>query len=102
VNCRVADPDRVRLTGDTVVADIDIVTASGQTNTCARTQCDVAVAGRVFKKRKRSIGRVSGAGSVTQKGSGASGRVFVCGIGKECAGAKGCVEVAVQDAQARI
>jgi hypothetical protein len=101
VNCWIANPDRVRLTCYTVVADVDIVTASGQTDTCTRTQCDVAVAGDVAKKRKRSSGRVPGAGRVTQKGPSASSRVFVCRVDKERPGPGRCVEVAFSIAPER-
>jgi hypothetical protein len=36
MNRRIADPYRVRLTGYTFVANTNVVTASGQIDTCAR------------------------------------------------------------------
>ena len=62
--------------------------------------CDVA-AGGVAEEGKCSIGRVAGTISVTQKRPSASGRILVCGAGKERPSADTGIEVTACKAQER-
>jgi hypothetical protein len=64
VNIRVADPDHPRLASHPVVTDVDVVVACGQTDAGAGAQSDVAIAGGISKKGKRSIGGIAGAGAI--------------------------------------
>jgi hypothetical protein len=48
----------------------------------------------LFKSAKSSVGGVEGARGVTQKNSGASGRIVVGSVRKERSSANGRVEVA--------
>ena len=47
MNCRVANPDSVRFTSNTNIADIDVIVASGKIDSGECAQRDVAVAGDV-------------------------------------------------------
>jgi len=65
VNSRIADPNRLRLASNSVIADVDVVIAGGQTDASAGTQSDVAAAGGVPEERERAMSRVGSARSVT-------------------------------------
>ena len=57
-----ADADGVGLARNTMVADVDIVTACGEIYTGLKAQGDVAAAGCVVKERLNTSGRVGAAG----------------------------------------
>ena len=62
--------------------------------TCRR----IAAAGGVAKKSECPNGRVGLTGGVAEKRSGANSCIFVCGIGKECAGTDARAEITVGEA----
>src|SRR5882724_416409 len=114
-----ADANLGRIVRATGVADIDIVTASGERSTGARAQGRVVATGGVTKKGIKTAGRVVVAGSVAdeclQTISGtvaavvlvkrrlAGGRVpDTRGIGGECSPTIGRVEAARDVAEERI
>src|SRR5215217_2318403 len=70
-----ADPNPGRLASNTSVADIDIVTASGEIKAGVNTQCNVAAAGRVVEERIDTGSRVAAAGGVAKECPKTVGRV---------------------------
>ena len=56
------------------------------------THCVVVAAIYVVKQGEHSNGRVERAGSVAEKPCSANGRILVCSVEKQCAGADACVE----------
>ena len=59
MNCRVANPDSVRFTSNTNIADIDVIVANGKIDSGGCAQRDVAVADGVAIERTITDCRVS-------------------------------------------
>jgi hypothetical protein len=111
VNCRIADPNSVRLTSNSAVGNRDIVTARSQIDARVHTQRNVGVAagvpkecvssggyvqaaGGVAKECERSAGSVLPTGIVMDKRIYSSGRIVVCGVEVKRSSANGRVEAA--------
>src|SRR5438132_13773466 len=56
-----ADADPGEITSDTIIADINIVTAGGDIEAGVKAQCDVGAAGGVAMELVRTVGRVRAA-----------------------------------------
>src|SRR5439155_484405 len=79
LNSNSPDADGVGLCNDPWVANIDIVTASGEFETGVSAQCDVAMGGRVVVEREitsRGVGKTS---RIAIQCTGAVSRVVVAG-----------------------
>ena len=72
-----ADADLGQVARETAVADIDIVTASGESATGARAQPDVVATGFITKEGIKTAGRVVTAACVAKECLQAIGRVVV-------------------------
>src|SRR5882724_12018849 len=70
-----ADADLGRLASDTTIADVDIVTAGGESSTGSDAQSDVVAAGCVAKEGLQAIGRVVAAVDVAVERAPTVGRV---------------------------
>ena len=73
----VADADGAAVAIEAFVADIDIVTACGETGASSRAQCDIAAAGGVAYERVSTAGRVVDADGVVTERTNTVGRVVV-------------------------
>ena len=91
--CLVADADGVGLARNTLVANIDVVTARSEILTRPEAQCNVVAAGCVAKERITTGGRVAAAGVANERAD-TGGRVVVAGVLKERKGTVGSVVVA--------
>jgi hypothetical protein len=65
VNVGSADSNRARLACHAPITNVDIVITCGQIHPSTGAQGDVAVAGGISKKSKRSIGRIPSACAIT-------------------------------------
>ena len=70
-----ADADCVGLASNTVIADIDIVIASGELIASLRAQCDVLFAGGIAKERRNTVGRIAATSCIIKERQHTIGRV---------------------------
>jgi len=73
----VANPDRIRLAKDAMIADINIVISCGQIDRRVGAKRNVAATSGVVKERKGSIGGIVGTRSITKHSSSTDGSVLV-------------------------
>src|SRR5262249_42753881 len=92
----IADANGVGFPANTSVADIDIVTARGETSPCATAQCNVVVPGCIVIERSSTVGRVAIARNISVKCPNTVSRVeaAVCVV-EECLITSSCVDVTV-------